>query len=69
MPTMRAGQRGTVTEVSVSEAAAKRLADLGFLPGARVEMIQPGAPCILRIGGARVGLGSAHQCRIRLAVD
>jgi len=66
LPCLRAGEIGTVLEVDASPAARKRLADMGFIRGAQLEMLRPGSPCIVRIDGACVGLGNGHQKRIRL---
>jgi Fe2+ transport system protein FeoA len=68
LPSLKAGDRGTVAAVRVSAAAAKRLADMGFVRGARLEMVKPGCPCIVRIGGTCVGLGAGHQPHIQLHV-
>ena len=66
LPTLRAGQMGVVDRINAGQSLAKRLADLGFVRGATLEMIRPGIPCIVAIGGARVGLGWAHQISILL---
>jgi Fe2+ transport system protein FeoA len=55
-----------VKAVEVAQNAAKRLADMGFVRGAVVEMIRPGRPCLVRIGGTYVGLGVEHQRSIRI---
>ena len=65
---LKSGQAGTVAEVKALNGAAKRLADLGFVKGAALEMVRPGKPCIVRIGGSRVGLGVGHQECISLEV-
>lgn len=68
LPVLKPGQAGRVAEVKALNGAAKRLADLGFVKGALLEMIRPGKPCIVRIGGSRVGLGAGHQDCISLEV-
>ncbi len=50
-----------VVGIVAEETAAKRLADLGFVPGVRVEMVRRGSPCIVRLDGTRIGLGTALQ--------
>ncbi|MHC5108586.1 MAG: FeoA family protein [Planctomycetota bacterium] len=50
--------------VETSSCVSKRLADMGFVRGAALEMVKPGAPCIVRVGGVRIGLGRDHQSRI-----
>lgn len=32
----------------------QRLAELGLKPGAAVEMVQPGNPCIIRLAGSKL---------------
>ncbi len=64
---LNAGESGTVFGIVGNQLAAKRLADMGFVRGARLEMVRPGAPCIVRIDGACVGLGAGHQASIALS--
>jgi len=56
-----AGDIAIVVGIVAEETSAKRLADLGFVPGVRVEMVRRGSPCIVRLDGTRIGLGSALQ--------
>ncbi len=58
---MRKGDAAVVDSLAASQALAKRLADMGFVRGAIVEMIRPGRPCLVRIGATCVGLGAEHQ--------
>lgn len=62
-----AGESATVFGIVGNQLAAKRLADMGFVRGSRLEMVRPGAPCIVRIDGTCVGLGAAHQASIMLS--
>jgi Fe2+ transport system protein FeoA len=62
------GQAGTISSVTADLGAAKRLADLGFVQGANLEMLCAGNPCIVRVEDARVGLGHAHQACIDLTL-
>jgi Fe2+ transport system protein FeoA len=66
LPTLKAGEFGTIESIDGTHTAAKRLADMGFVRGAHVTMIRPGEPCIVRIDGRCVGLGGAHQNSILL---
>ena len=56
-----AGESGVVVGVAADHGWAKRLADMGFVSGARIRMVRPGNPCIVAIGGTFVGLGKANQ--------
>ena len=58
---LRTGEAAAIVSIVASQAAAKRLADMGFVRGVMVEMISPGRPCLVRIGGSCVGLGVDHQ--------
>ena len=58
---MKTGDAATIVSIVASQASAKRLADMGFVRGAVVEMIRPGRPCMVRIGATCVGLGVDHQ--------
>ncbi len=55
------GDVARIAGVEAAQAAAKRMSDMGFVRGAVVEMLRPGAPCLLRIGGTYVGLGFENQ--------
>ena len=66
LPHLEAGEIGTVDSIHESDMSSKRLADMGFVRGAHLTMIRPGAPCLVRIGGRYVGLGLAHQESIHL---
>ena len=67
LPVLRAGEVGTIAGIAAMQIAAKRLADMGFVRGAQIEMLRPGTPCLVRIGTACVGLGAAHQDSILLS--
>lgn len=61
-----AGDVARVASVGADQAASKRLADMGFVRGAVVEMVRPGKPCLVRVGGTYVGLGIENQRSIRI---
>jgi Fe2+ transport system protein FeoA len=67
LPMLDAGETATIAGITGKCLPAKRLADMGFVRGARLEMIRPGLPCIVRVGGVCVGLGAAYQDSIQLA--
>lgn len=65
--TLSRGEIGIISEITAPFLAAKRLADMGFVRGTRLEMIRPGSPCIVRLGGSCfVGLGRSYQIGIQL---
>ncbi len=47
---MFAGQKALVDQVLGAPAHVQRLRELGLRDGAQVEMLQPGTPCIVRLG-------------------
>ncbi len=66
LPMLDAGEEATIAGIIGSGVGTKRLADLGFVRGTQIRMVRPGTPCIVRIEGACMGLGAAHQESIRL---
>ncbi len=66
--TLARGQSAKIATVHAHEDSAKRLADMGFIHGASVQMLRPGNPCIIRIERSRIGLGADHQSTIELMV-
>ncbi len=67
LPGLRAGDHGIIEALSGTRRASKRLADMGFVRGARIMMVRPGTPCIVRLGERCVGLGIDHQEAIQLS--
>lgn len=55
---LSAGEWAEIGEVSGDAACVARLGELGLRPGARVQMIQPGSPCLVRLDGVRLALRS-----------
>lgn len=51
-----AGQCGAVAALLGEPGAVHRLEELGLRRGAEIEMIRPGSPCIVRLGGQRLCL-------------
>lgn len=49
-----AGQSARISEVCGAPEDVRRLAELGLRQGATVEMLQPGSPCIVRLGGQKL---------------
>ncbi|MCC7294204.1 MAG: ferrous iron transport protein A [Phycisphaerales bacterium] len=64
---MKRGDSARVLAVDGGHPSAKRLADLGFIPGATVEMLHPGTPCIVKLAHARLGLSACLQGSVLLA--
>ena len=63
------GESGFVTHISAQPAMARRLADLGLVPGTRVTCLAKspaGDPCAYLIRGALIALRTADTDGIRL---
>jgi ferrous iron transport protein A len=48
------GQAAEVEEVVGDAEQVHRLEELGVRPGAAIEMLQPGSPCIIRLAGSKL---------------
>ena len=51
-----AGEMAEVAEVCGEAATIGRLAELGLRQGCRLQMLQPGAPCLLKVDNCRLCL-------------
>lgn len=69
LTSLKSGDVGVIKRIASRDAPSKRLADMGFVHGARLQVVRPGHPCIVQLDGARVGLGRTHQASIELHVD
>ena len=58
------GECGLVGQLMVRADHVDRYAELGLREGARVEMIQQGSPCIVRVGGAKLCLRAAELSQV-----
>jgi ferrous iron transport protein A len=52
---LRAGQCGCIGQVVGACDVVQRLKEMGLYDGARVQMVRPGSPCIIRLQGQRLG--------------
>ncbi len=50
---LASGQTGQVSQVLGDTDTVRRLAELGMRAGERVEMLQHGSPCIVRLGDGK----------------
>ena len=53
---LRAGEWADVEDVSGEPDWVGRMAELGVRAGCRLQVLQPGSPCLLQIGGGRLCL-------------
>src|SRR5438045_1112294 len=54
------GQTATIETVLGASGQVQRLREMGLCDGAEVQMIQPGSPCLIRLGERRLGLRSGE---------
>jgi Fe2+ transport system protein FeoA len=50
------GEWADVAEVTGDPALVGRMAELGVRSGSRLQVLQPGSPCLLQVGGCRLSL-------------
>ncbi len=55
---LTAGQTATVETVLGGSEEVHRLREIGLTDGARVQMLQPGRLCLLKLGDQRLGVRS-----------
>jgi Fe2+ transport system protein FeoA len=62
------GDWADVAEVSGEPSWVCRMAEMGVRAGCRLQVLQPGSPCLLQVGGCRLCLRSecAAQILVRL---
>jgi Fe2+ transport system protein FeoA len=51
---LTAGQSATISQVLGKADHVHRLQELGFRDGTTIEMVQPGSPCIIRLGSHKL---------------
>ena len=53
---LRPGEWAEVAEVTGEPAWVGRMAELGVRAGSRLQVLQPGSPCLLQVAGSRLSL-------------
>lgn len=61
---LRPGEWAEVAEVTGEPTWVSRLAELGVRVGSRLQVLQPGSPCLLQIGSCRLSLRSAELFQV-----
>jgi ferrous iron transport protein A len=64
MTLLAPGQTARIAAVLGAAEQTQRLRELGLRDGAEVEMVRPGSPCIIRLGGQKLGLRSEEIARV-----
>lgn len=65
---LRAGQTASVGDVLGNVELVHRLREMGLCNGASVRMIRPGSPCIICLGGQRIGFRCDELARVLVRV-
>jgi len=61
-----AGRRGEIVEISGSPSGVARLQELGFQSGRTIQMIRPGATCIVKLDQCKMCVRPCGACiRVR----
>jgi ferrous iron transport protein A len=66
---LRAGQGGYVGQILGTCDVVHRLREMGLYDGARVQMIRPGSPCIIRLHGQRLGFRMDDCAHVMIGVS
>ena len=61
---LRSGVWAEVAAVGGEPAWVARMAELGIREGSRLQVLQPGSPCLLRVGAARLSLRADQASQI-----
>lgn len=61
---LRPGEWGEVVEVAGEPGWVGRLAELGIRTGCRLQVLQPGCPCLLQVGGCRLSLRGEQAMQV-----
>ena len=58
---LKSGEFAHVEEVHGDAAWVHRLAEMGLREGCKLQMVQPGSPCLLKVSDCRLCLRH-HEC-------
>ncbi len=62
------GEWGEIGQLLGPTEEVRRLEEMGFLGGATVEMVTPGAPCIVRLGGHKLCFRASDNLHVLVRV-
>ena len=67
---LQPGQLAVVAQLLGQREHVQRLEELGLRAGAAVEVVQPGSPCLLRVGASVLAIrdGDAFSVLVRVEV-
>jgi ferrous iron transport protein A len=61
---LQTGEWAEIHDVYGEPGWVGRMAELGVRTGCRVQVVQPGSPCLLRVGDCRLSLRGECNCQI-----
>lgn len=61
---LSAGERAEIANVSGDPSWVGRLAELGIREGCKLQVLQPGSPCLLDISGCRLCIRGCDSSQI-----
>jgi ferrous iron transport protein A len=65
---LRAGQAAEIRQVIGPPEQVRRLEELGLRDGVRLELVQSGSPCIVRVGGCKLCLRNGELTAVLVAL-
>lgn len=69
LSTLRSGERGSVCHVFGKPEQVQRLEELGIRAGETIEVVRPGSPCIVRLGGKKLCFREADLLRVLVRAE
>ena len=63
------GQTGCIRRVTGNANTVHRLAELGMRPGAQLEIVQHGSPCIIRLGNCKYCFRDGNSLDVLVQVE
>jgi Fe2+ transport system protein FeoA len=63
------GEIGRVEQLVGDIEDVRRLEEMGLRRGQEVQMVQPGSPCIVRVGGSRLCFRQAEGLGVMVAAE
>ncbi len=65
---LKPGVKAGIVCMECGEEVSQRLQELGFVPGAEVEVMDAGCPRLVRVGDARICLREAQARGVRVSL-
>jgi len=69
---MHPGQKGLIIGTDKGHYAERRLFELGFVPGAEVEMLSKHpfkGPLVVKLGGAQIAVGRGVAAAVKISIE